>query len=132
MTLIFTAQNHLVFQDLVFWIINMPMFFLPVIIFFWNMYPTYQIIDSAKKDALKQVGQKIRIIKEGMLAGSTSPADIGLLSESLQGLIALEHRLEVIQAWPYRVSTLRSLLGSILIPVITVVAQVVLRRMLGW
>lgn len=132
LAIIFTAQNLLVFQDVAFWIINMPMFFLPVLIFFWNMYPTYKIIDSEKKDALKQVGQQIRSIKESMLAASTSTADIATLSQSLQGYIVLEERLEKIQSWPYEISTLRSLLGSILIPAITVIGQVVLRRLLEW
>jgi hypothetical protein len=132
LALLFTAQDLSVIQDIEFWLINMYMFLLPVIIFFWNMYPTYKIIDSAKKDALKQVGQQIRVFKDRMLADSSPPAEILSISQSLQGLIALEDRLEKIQSWPYEISTLRSLLGSILIPAITVVGQVVLRRLFGW
>lgn len=132
LALLFTGADLTVVQSFEFWIVNMYMFFLPVIIFFWNMYPTYKIIDSEKKDALKQVGQQIRRLKDSMLAETSPPADSGALSQSMQGLIVLEERLEKVQSWPYEVSTLRSLMGSILIPVITVVGQVFLRRLLGW
>lgn len=132
LALLFTAHDLSVIQDIEFWLINIYLFILPVFIFFWNMYPTYKIIDSAKKDALKQVGQQIRRIKESMLEQSSTTADFVFMSQSLQGFIVLEERLEKVQSWPYETSTLRSLLGSILIPFITVVGQVLLRRLFGW
>ena len=132
LALLFTGADLSVVQSFEFWIVNMYMFFLPVIIFFWNMYPTYKIIDSEKKESLKQVRQQIRGAKERMLAEANASVDTASLSQSLQGYIALEERLEKVQSWPYEVSTLRSLMGSILIPVVTVVGQVMLRRMLGW
>lgn len=132
LALLFTGADITVVQSFEFWIVNMYMFILPFIIFFWNMYPTYKIIDSEKKDALNKVGQQIRRLKDRMLADTNLPDESTSLSQSLQGYIALEERLEKVQSWPYEVSTLRSLMGSILIPVITVVGQVVLRNLLGW
>ena len=132
LALFFSSPDFSVFQNLEFWLINLPVFLIPVIIFFWNMYPTYKIIDSAKRTALKQAGQKIRAVSARLLAGIDRSPETGVLSQSLQGLIVYEQRLEKVQTWPYEVSTLRSLFGSILIPVITVVGQVALRRLLGW
>lgn len=132
LALLFTAHDLTVIQDIEFWLINIYMFILPIVIFFWNMYPTYKIIDSAKKDALKEVAQHIRDIHDQMLLKAGLTADHADLSQSLEGFIVLEARLEKIQAWPYEVSTLRSLFGSILIPAVTVLAQVLLRRLLGW
>ena len=132
LSLLFTANDLTVIQDIEFWLINMYMFILPFIIFFWNMYPTYKIINSEKKDALKQVGQHIRRLKDSMLEDTNPPIDSTSLSKSLQGYLTLEERLEKVQSWPYEVSTLRSLMGSILLPVVTVVGQVLLRNLLGW
>lgn len=132
LALIFSAPDFAVFQSLDFWIINFPMFVIPVIIFFSNMYPTHKIIDSAKRAALKQVAQQVRTVSDQMLTGAGQSSDAGMLSQAMQGLIALEERIDKVQTWPYEVSTLRSLFGSILIPAVTVVAQVLLRRMLGW
>jgi len=132
LALFFTAPDFSVLQNVEFWLINLPMFLIPVIIFFWNMYPTHKIIDSAKRAALKQAGQMIRVVSARLMAGIDHTSGAGELSQSLQGLIAYEQRLEKVQTWPYEVSTLRSLFGSILIPVITVVGQVALRRLLGW
>ena len=132
LALFFSAPDFSVFQSVDFWIINFPMFVLPVIIFFSNMYPTHKIIDSAKRAALKQAGQKIRAVSDQMLKSADQSSDVESLSHKLQGLIALEERLSKVQTWPYEVSTLRSLLGSILIPAFTVIAQVLLRRVLSW
>ncbi len=131
MAMFFTTPDLQALQNLGFWLINSPMFFMPIAIFFWNMNPTHKIIDIAKKNALKQVGLKIsqrstRFLTD--LEGSPDAVQEGL---TLMGLIAYEERLEQVQTWPYDVAMLRKLFGSILIPALTVIAQVFLRQLLG-
>ena len=132
LALIFSAKDLSIFKNLEFWLINMPMFLIPFFIFFWNMYPTHKIIDLAKRDALKKAGQVIQGTSAQLLNENNQTAEAADLSQTVQGLLAYEQRLEQVQTWPYETSTLRSLFGSILIPVVTVVGQVILRRLLGW
>jgi hypothetical protein len=131
LALIFTAPSLSVFQNLEFWIINLPILMIPVGIFFWNMYPTHKIIDMAKKKALRKVGHKISRVSDRLLNDEDFSSDAGDFRQPLQGLIALEERVEKVQTWPYDISTLRALMGSILIPVLTVFAQVLVRNWLG-
>jgi hypothetical protein len=131
MALLFTTPDLMVFESLEFWVINTPMFFMPIAIFFWNMYPTHKIINAAKKDTLKQVGSKIDQTSTSFMKNLESRPDAFQGGLTLMGLIAYEERLEQVQTWPYDVVMLRSLFGSILIPALTVVAQVFLRQLLG-
>lgn len=131
LALVFSAPDASVFQSLQFWLINMPMFLIPVIIFFWNMQPTHSIIERAKRKALKQTGQKIEAVSTRLMMDIERTSDTEQLSQTLQALLALEKRIYDVLTWPYEASTLRSLFGSVLIPIITVLIQVVLRRLLG-
>lgn len=131
LALVFSAPDPSVFQSLQFWLINMPMFLIPVIIFFWNMQPTHLIIERAKRKALKQTGQTIQVLSRQLMEGIERTSDTEQLSQTLQAMLALEKRINDVLTWPYEASTLRSLFGSVMIPIITVLIQVVLRRLLG-
>lgn len=132
LALFFSAPEPSVFQTLEFWLINAPMFVIPVIIFFWNMYPTHGIIASAKEDEIREVRHHIRAVSRQLLTRNGQPRITPQASDHLQALITYEKRLHQVQTWPYDVSTLRSLVVSVLIPGVTVLAQVGLRRALGW
>ncbi len=131
LAIIFSAPDLAILQNWEFWLVNIPILMIPVIIFFWNMKPTHQIIDTAKRDSLRKVGQEIHTISDSILNSKDSLSNTERVSQRLQGLIILEERLEKVQTWPYDVSTLRTLLGSILVPALTVFGQVLLRSLFG-
>ncbi len=130
--LIFSAPEPAVLGAWEFWLVNGPMFMMPVVIFFWNMYPTHRIIASAKADELKELRRQMRSLSLRLLEGIEKAEGTPQVSAEMQALIAYEQRLEQVQTWPYDVTTLRSLVVSVLIPGVTVVAQVAVRRLVGW
>lgn len=132
LALFFSASLPTVFQTLEFWLIDAPIFLIPTIIFFWNTYPTHKVIASAKKDEIREVRHHIRAVSRALLTRNGQLRDAPRTSDRLQALIAYEQRLQQVQTWPYDVSTLRSLVVSALIPGVTVLAQVPLRRLLPW
>lgn len=115
-----------------FWLINGPMFLMPVVIFFWNMYPTHRIIASTKEAELQDLRHHMRSLSLRLVEGIREMDGAPQVSVEIQALIAYEKRLEEVQTWPYDVSTLRSLVISVLVPGITVLAQAAVRRLLGW
>ncbi len=114
-----------------FWLINGPVFLMPVVIFFWNMYPTHKIIAAAKQGELRELRHHLRSLSVRLMEGINRTKGAPQISAEIQALIAYEERLEQVQTWPYDVSTLRSLVVSILVPGITVLAQVAVRQLLG-
>lgn len=131
-SLIFSAFDLTALQQPIFWIINTPILTVPLVIFFLNMSPTQKIIAAAKTEALNAVGGRISAIALDLLqSGGGQVSNRESLSGELEALLAYEQRLQQIQTWPYDVSTLRTLFVSVLVPALTVLAQVYLRTLLG-
>lgn len=132
LSLVFTAFDPAMLAAPVFWLVNLPILLVPVAVFFLNMSPTHRIIAEAKKAELETVRQHIPRLAHRLLLHDDAEADDKTrLSTRFEALLAYEQRLQQVQTWPYDVSTLRKLFASFLLPVITVVAQVLLRMMLG-
>lgn len=129
--LVFSAPDASVLLTLEFWLINGPMFLMPVMIFFWNMHPTHKLIASAKEAELEDMRHLMRSLSVRLLEGIRETEGAPQVTAEIQALIAYEKRLEQVQTWPYDVSTLRSLVVSVLVPGVTVLAQVAVRRLLG-
>lgn len=131
-SLIFTAFDLAMLQNPSFWLVNLPVVLMPVVIFFLTMSPTHRILAKAKKRELKEVRQRIPILARSLLdRDDQQRADVTVLSARFEALLAYETRVQQVRTWPYDVSTLRTLFASVLLPLLTVLAQVLLRMALG-
>jgi hypothetical protein len=114
-----------------FWLVNVPVILVPGAIFFLNMSPTHRILTDAKKQELETVQQYIPILAHSLLdQDDEQRADVALVSARVEALLAYETRVQQVRTWPYDVSALRALFASFLVPILTVLVQVVLRMLL--
>ncbi len=99
-----------------FWLPNIPLALVPVIVFYLNMHPTHRVLLAAKKAELKKVRRCVAEAYDQMLPAMESGHDLLGISVALDALVAYESRLSTARTWPYNTETLRTLLVSVLLP----------------
>lgn len=110
-----------------FWLLFLPLFLLPVVVFFLNMIPTQRILSQAKRRELSAVRGQLHAAFRLLLARQQADEPTGPLAQDIVALTAYEQHLNEAHSWPYNIGILRALLLSVLVQVVAVLT----RRILG-
>jgi hypothetical protein len=116
----FQPENLVVVQ---FWIFYMVMIGITVLIFILNMRPTHQILAETKRKELRTIQAEIRLVVRLVLEDPNGQD--ASIYQKLNALAFCEERLQAARTWPYNTAILRTLFFSVLIPVGTLVARLV-------
>jgi hypothetical protein len=100
-----------------FWLINLLLVLLVVLIFFMNMRPTHQVLAAAKRGELSVVQDHIQRLSRELVNRLDRGQDTGNLPGEINALTLYEERLQAARTWPYNTHMLRTLFFSVLIPV---------------
>jgi hypothetical protein len=105
-SLLFVTMDLSLVQGLDFWLIYLPLFFVPIAIFFWNMYPTHQLLESARDEELAQVRERLPVLSRRVVESAhREPVPPGA-ELTLLSLLAYEARIQQVRTWPYDVGML--------------------------
>jgi hypothetical protein len=109
-----------------FWVTYSVMVLIPVLIFFLNMRPTHRVLAEEKKKRQGFLNHRfsaafLRLEQQG------EQADPGLADE-IQVLSIYEQHLIAARTWPYNTTQLRTLAITVLIPLATLLARLLLNR----
>jgi len=125
LSLLFTGIQIEILRQPVFWLIYIPLFAIPVVIFFISMNPSHKVLADARNRELQAVQAHFDRSCRELLRRLDQNKDSGHLSEEINALVAYSQRLQSARTWPYNTTMLRTLVFSILIPGGTAVARIV-------
>ncbi len=114
-----------------FWLPNIPLALVPIIVFYLNMQPTHRVLLAAKKAELKKVRRRVVEAYEQMLPAMESGDNLLGTSIALDALVAYETRLSAARTWPYNTEMLRTLLLSVLLPIGVTFLRTLIDLLLG-
>lgn len=105
------------------WLVYLGLILATVLIFFFSMLPTHQVLSKARQAELVPLRRLIlRTSRELVrrLGASEPPGD---LPAQIQALTLYEGRLLAVRTWPYNTAMLRTLFFSVFIPLLTVLVR---------
>jgi len=108
--------------------INLPSL---LAIFVYPLYGMHVRMVEEKRRLLRDSRRKIRESFERFHAGPSTPRAIEVFHRQFPSLIEAESYLRRIPTWPWEAGTLTAVLTAILLPLVVVVLQQVLARLLG-
>lgn len=128
-SLVFVGINPELLRRLEFWLVYLPLLLIPILIFFATMQPTHRILAAAKERELKIVqGHFDRSCRE-LLQALDNRSYARNLSSEITALSVYISRLQAARTWPYNTTMLRTLFFSVLIPVGTALARIIIELM---
>ncbi len=107
-----------------FWFEYGIMVLLVLLIFFLNMRPTHRLMAAQKNKALGQLQGQIHFHSRELLRRLQHGQPVGELPGVIQSLAVFEAHLLNAPTWPYNTAMLRALVFSVLIPMVSVLARV--------
>lgn len=111
-----------------FWLAYLVMAVVPVVIFFLNMRPTHHILAEEKKKRLENLNSKYRLAFQKLELQIQQNGLSTQLADEINSLSVYEQHLQSARTWPYNTSQLRALVFTVLIPLATLLARVLLNR----
>jgi hypothetical protein len=87
------------------------------------MRPTHRVLSQARNLALAGVREQLRRAFPSLVERMQRGEPTGSLPLELNALVAYEKELEQASTWPYNPSILRTLVVSVLIPTVTLLAR---------
>lgn len=120
--LTFQPEN---FTDPKFWLANLLLVLVILLIFFLSMRPTHRLLAEEKRRALEPVQSLLRGAGRELVERLEGGQDASDLSARINALAVYEARLQAARTWPYNTATLRTLFFSVLIPIFTVLGRLV-------
>jgi len=112
--------------SLEFWAVYLVLAIMTVLIFFMNMLPTHRVLSGEKKQRLEPVQSHIRRLCHQLVEKLDAEGDTGSLPGEISALERYEYRLQHAHTWPYDTDMLRKLFFSVLIPIGTLLARLML------
>lgn len=106
-----------------FWLLFLPLSLLPVVVFYLNMRPTHRVLSAARERALDEVQRELRRSFPTLLGRMQRGEATGNLPWEVNALVAYEKELEQASTWPYNPVILRTLVVSVLVPTVTLLAR---------
>jgi hypothetical protein len=106
-----------------FWLLFLPLSLFPVLVFYLNMRPTHRVLAGARARALAEVQQELRRSFPTLLGRMQRGEPTGNLPWEVNALVAYEKELDQASSWPYNPVILRTLVVSVLIPSVTLLAR---------
>jgi hypothetical protein len=107
-----------------FWIEYGVLVLFVLLIFFLNMRPTYRVMAAQKNKELASIRDQIYTGSRELQNRLEKDQPAGELPEVIQALAVFEGHLQTARTWPYNTSMLRALVFSVLIPLLSVLARV--------
>jgi hypothetical protein len=114
-----------------FWILFLPLSFVPVLLFYLNMRPTHRVLAGAKQRELSTLRHQLHEAYRRLLQMEQQGQAAGDLPAVIAALGSFERALAEARTWPYNTAILRTLLVSVLIPIGTVLIRPLLERIFG-
>jgi hypothetical protein len=122
LSLIITFQPDVISSP-AFWLNYLLLVLATMLIFFLNMWPTHQVLAEAKQRELEPLQQHINTACHDLVQQLDQNQDAASLSIEINALVAYENRLLAARTWPYNTTMLRTLFFSVLIPLGSVMAR---------
>jgi len=99
-------------------LINLPMMFIPVAVFFLSMRHTHDALAGEKKRQIQAVSRKINQTSHAIQLLITRGVGLGDLAAEYSALIAYEEQLRKTRTWPYNTTMIRTIFITILVPLL--------------
>lgn len=112
-----------------FWVVYSALAVVPVVIFFLNMRPTHYILVEEKKKRLANLNSKYRLAFQQVELQIQQNELSKQLADEINALSIYEQHLQAARTWPYNTSQLRALVFTVLIPLATLLARLMLNRL---
>ena len=109
------VQNIRAWQTWFFYVI---IAIVPVLVFFLNMRHTHRILVEAKKHELAVITQRLQRARNALRQHIAQGEAFGATASEFSALVAYETRVRAAQTWPYNMSMLRTLVLSLLMPLL--------------
>ena len=109
------VRNILAWQT---WLFYGLLSIVPVIIFFLSMRPTHRVLRDAKTRELAMVKQRLQQTRAALRQHIAQQEALGATAAEYGALVAYEARVRAAQTWPYNTSMLRTLVVSLLLPLL--------------
>jgi TRAP-type C4-dicarboxylate transport system permease small subunit len=100
------------------WIVYLPLALVTVLIFFLNMRQTHRVLAQEKKQALSVVEKRLHSRLVEIRESISDNEGLKSAGEEFNLLVAYEDRLKEVRTWPYNTTMIRTLLISVLIPLL--------------
>ena len=107
-----------------FWLEYGMLVLLVLLIFFLNMRPTHRVMAAQKKSELEPVRDQIYHSSRELQSRLEQNQPTDELPGVIQALAVMEGHLQNARTWPYNTGILRALVFSVLIPLLSVLARV--------
>lgn len=120
MLLTFQPEN---FTEPSFWLSNLLLVLLILLIFFLSMRPTHRLLMEEKYRLLLPTQSQLRIACQDLVDRLERGQDSGDLPARINALAVYETHLQAARTWPYNTATLRTLFFSVFIPIFTVLGR---------
>lgn len=104
--------------DIYSWLINLPMMFIPAIVFFLSMRHTHDVLAREKKRQLQAVSRRIDRASHDIQEHMTRTEGLGDLAVEYAALISYEDRLSKARTWPYNTTMIRTVFFTVLAPLL--------------
>ena len=118
-------------QGIGFWLSYAPIIAAPVIVFFLSMLATHRVLAQAKSQALADVRGQLEGAGRDLVQhlDEKQDANAGALAAVVATLVAYEKRLTEARTWPYNTAMIRTLSLSVLVPIATILLQMIIKRL---
>jgi hypothetical protein len=107
----------------IFWVVNLLLILVTLLIFFLSMYPTHQVLAREKTAELERVRRHIQQSCRILTQKVYENQETGSLASTIHALSIYEQRILSARTWPYNTSMLRTLFFTVLIPIGTALAR---------
>ena len=128
-SLIFVVWDLSILRELGFWLIYIPLGFIPVFLFFLNMLPTHRVLSKAKEAELSKAKNHFQQACRHLIELRENGVDTGNLPAEINALAAYQTQLQTTRTWPYNTSMLRTLFFSVLIPIGTLIGRIIIETL---
>lgn len=129
LSLIFVAWDLTILIEPGFWLIYIPLGLIPVVVFFINMFPTHQVLATAKERELTTVKKMFQQSARELIELKECNQPTGNLPVEINALTAYQNQLQSARTWPYNTGMLRTLFFSVLIPVGTLIGRIIIEAL---
>lgn len=107
------------------WSIGIPILLIPVVIFLWPLLGIHRLLAAEKERLLdanqSEIERTLQEIHES--ASAKRLDDIGRLNQLLESLQTEDRLLKQIPTWPWQPAALRSVIATVLLPLVIWLAQ---------
>jgi hypothetical protein len=129
--LLLARYGEAAFLELRFWLLYLPVIAVPITVFFLRVQSTHRVLADAKAGELGEVRRELHNAFRRLLLQQRTGQEAGDLATVVAGLADYEQALAESRTWPYDITTIRTLVLSIFVPLMTILLRRVLEVYIG-